>query len=140
MNKNVKSLFQEEANEISLCQFSKMSRWVEITSTPTNRCSTMTSWAADYGLKSRIPGEQMEIKSSVFWGVENRKFIEEIDILWALLALTFNPVSRTFDSYKSELLSLLRRDKWPKQLISDAVLRNPTGKIEKLKMKQKCFK
>ena len=33
---------------------------------PTNRCSTMTSWAADYGLKSRIPGEHMEIKSSLF--------------------------------------------------------------------------
>jgi hypothetical protein len=33
---------------------------------PTNPCSTMTSWAADYGLKSRIPGEHMEIKSSLF--------------------------------------------------------------------------
>ena len=28
---------QEEANEISLCQFSKMSRWGEITSTPTSQ-------------------------------------------------------------------------------------------------------
>jgi len=28
---------QEEANEISLCQFSKMSRWGEITSAPTKR-------------------------------------------------------------------------------------------------------
>jgi hypothetical protein len=31
-----KQKFQEEANEICLCQFSKMGRWVEITSTPTN--------------------------------------------------------------------------------------------------------
>jgi hypothetical protein len=31
---NVKRTFQEEANEISLCQFSKMSRWGEITTSP----------------------------------------------------------------------------------------------------------
>jgi hypothetical protein len=34
--------------------------------TPTNRWSTMTPWAADYGLKSHIPGDHMEIKSSLF--------------------------------------------------------------------------
>jgi hypothetical protein len=37
-----------------------------LTLTTTNRCSTMTSWVADYGLKSRIPGEHMEIQSSLF--------------------------------------------------------------------------
>jgi len=31
----------------------------------TNPCSTMTSWAADYGLKSCILGEHMEIKSTL---------------------------------------------------------------------------
>ena len=32
-------------------------------STPTSHRSTITSWAEDYGLKSRIPGEYMKIKS-----------------------------------------------------------------------------
>ena len=45
---------QEEANEISLCQFSKMSRWVEITSTPTSQYWEPYSRIEDYGLKLSI--------------------------------------------------------------------------------------
>jgi hypothetical protein len=33
---NTPGILQEEANEISLCQFSKMSRWGEITSSATS--------------------------------------------------------------------------------------------------------
>ena len=33
---------------------------------PTSLHSTITSWAEDYGLKSRIPGEYMKIRSWLF--------------------------------------------------------------------------
>jgi hypothetical protein len=51
LDKNVKTIFQEEANEIFLCQFSKMSRWVEIASTPTLQ-QKHASGVEDFQLKS----------------------------------------------------------------------------------------
>jgi len=46
--KNWKTTFQEEANGISLCQFSKMSRWGGPTSIPTNVCCKLTFVFDDY--------------------------------------------------------------------------------------------
>jgi hypothetical protein len=44
-------MLQEEANKISLCQFSKMSQWGEITGTPTTRQPRESPAVNDYWLK-----------------------------------------------------------------------------------------
>jgi hypothetical protein len=46
--------FKEEANEISLCEFSKMSRWGDMTSTPTSQYEQSYSGIEDYELKERV--------------------------------------------------------------------------------------
>jgi hypothetical protein len=51
---SVNGVFQEEANEISLYQFSKMSRWGGLTSTPTKGEDLFTLGVVDFRFKERI--------------------------------------------------------------------------------------